>query len=169
MVLFRSMGLFLDLCQFKQQLSVINQINLIHLKQKFLIFKANTKQNCLIFEVEGFFLSFFLFCKLFYRNDGLPPKAQLVKNPSANAGDTGDVSLIPESRRCRGGGNGNLLQYSCLKNPLNRGGWQTTVRGVAKSQTRLSTAPLFFSITSKENPIMQSLPTAPPLPASGNY
>ena len=115
---------------------------------------------------DSFFL--FFFCKLFYRNDELPPKAQQVNNPSANAGDTGDVSLIPESGRCPGGGNGNLLQYSCLKNPLNRGGCQTTVHGVAKSQTRRSTAPLFFSITLKENPTRQSQPIAPPLPASGN-
>ena len=78
--------------------------------------------------MEGFFLSFFLFCKLFYRNDGLPPKAQLVKNPSANAGDTGDVSLIPRLGRFPGEGNGNPLQYSCLGNPRDRA-WQTTVHG----------------------------------------
>ena len=37
-----------------------------------------------------------------------------------------------------GEGNGNPLQYSCLENPMDRGGWQTTVPGVAKSQTQLS-------------------------------
>ena len=37
------------------------------------------------------------------------------------------------------GGNGNPLQYSCLENPRDRGPWRTTVQGVAKSQTRLST------------------------------
>ena len=37
-----------------------------------------------------------------------------------------------------GEGNGSPLQYSCLKNPIDRGAWQATVPGVAKSQTRLS-------------------------------
>ena len=35
----------------------------------------------------------------------------MVKNPSANAGDTGDVGSIPGSGRSPGGGNGNPLQY----------------------------------------------------------
>ena len=37
-------------------------------------------------------------------------------------------------------GNGNPLQYSCLGNRMNRGAWQATVHGVAKSQTQLNTA-----------------------------
>ena len=37
-----------------------------------------------------------------------------------------------------GGGHGNPLQYSCLENLMDRGAWQATVHGVAKSQTRLS-------------------------------
>ena len=37
-----------------------------------------------------------------------------------------------------GEGNGSPLQYSCLENPMDRGGWQATVRGVTKSQTQLS-------------------------------
>ena len=41
------------------------------------------------------------------------------------------------SLRCIGEGNGNLLQYSCLENPKDRGAWQAAVHGVAKSQTRL--------------------------------
>ena len=56
----------------------------------------------------------------------------VVKNPPANAGDTG---LIPGSGRSSGEGNGNPLQYSCLQNPMDGGAWQATVRGVAKSQT----------------------------------
>ena len=47
--------------------------------------------------------------------------AQWVKNSPANAEHTGDVGLIPWSGRFPGGGNGNLLQYSYLKNPMNRG------------------------------------------------
>jgi len=38
--------------------------------------------------------------------------------------------------RSPGEGNGNPLQYSCLKNPMDRGAWWTTVLGVAKSRTR---------------------------------
>ena len=38
-----------------------------------------------------------------------------------------------------GGGNGHVLQFSCLENPTDRGAWWATVHGVAKSQTRLST------------------------------
>ena len=37
-----------------------------------------------------------------------------------------------------GEGNGNPLQYSCLENSMDRGAWQTTVHGIAKSQPRLS-------------------------------
>ena len=44
-----------------------------------------------------------------------------VKIPPANAGDIRDAGSIPESGRFPGGGNGNPLQYSCLKNPMDRG------------------------------------------------
>ena len=56
----------------------------------------------------------------------------MVKNLPANAGDT---DSIPGSGRSPGGGNGNPLQYSCLKNPMDRGAWQVTGHRVAKSQT----------------------------------
>ena len=45
----------------------------------------------------------------------------MVKNLPANAGDTGDVGLNPESGRSPGGGNNNPLQYPCLENPMDRG------------------------------------------------
>ena len=48
------------------------------------------------------------------------PGDSVVKNPPANAGDMGDSSSIPGSGRCPGGGHGNLLQYSCLKNHMDR-------------------------------------------------
>ena len=44
----------------------------------------------------------------------------------------GDVGPIPGSGRSPGEGNGNPLQYSCLGNPMDRGGWQATVHGVTK-------------------------------------
>ena len=58
----------------------------------------------------------------------------MVKYLPANAGD---VSLIPGSGRSPGEGNSNLLQYSYLENPMDRGAWRATVHGVAKSQTHL--------------------------------
>ena len=54
------------------------------------------------------------------------------KNLAANAGDTEDTSLIPGSGRSPVGGNGNLLQYSCLGNPMDRGASWATVYGAAK-------------------------------------
>ena len=56
----------------------------------------------------------------------------MVKNLSANAGDTG---LIPGSGRFPGGGKGNPLQYSCLGNSMDRGACQAIVHGAAKSRT----------------------------------
>ena len=64
------------------------------------------------------------------------PAGTVVKNSTANAGD---VSSIPGSGRSPGEGNGNPLQYSCLENSMDRGAWQATVLGVAKSWTWLST------------------------------
>ena len=63
--------------------------------------------------------------------------ALVVKNPPANAGDTGDAGSIPGSKRSFGEGNGDPFQYSCLENPMDRGTWRATVHGVAKNQTRL--------------------------------
>ena len=44
----------------------------------------------------------------------------VLKNLPPNAGDTRDVDLIPGSGRYPGVGNGNLLQYSCLENSMDR-------------------------------------------------
>ena len=56
----------------------------------------------------------------------------LRKNPPANAGDTG---LIPGWGRSPGGGNANSLQYSCLKNPMDRGAWWALVLEVSELDT----------------------------------
>ena len=69
-------------------------------------------------------------------NAPLLGKELVVKNPSANAGDTRDAGSIPGSRRSPAAGNGNPPHYSCLKNPMDRGAWQATVHGVAKSGTQ---------------------------------
>ena len=60
------------------------------------------------------------------------------KNMPANAGDAGDVDLIPGWGRSPGGASGNPLQYSCLKEPVDWGAWWATVHRVTKSQTWLS-------------------------------
>ena len=70
------------------------------------------------------------------------------KESACNAGDTGSgrscvyLSIdpmwsIPGSGRSPGGGNSNPLQYSSMKNPMDRGAWRTTIHGVAKNRTWL--------------------------------
>ena len=56
----------------------------------------------------------------------------MVKNPPTNAGDQGDSGSIPGLGRSLGVGNGNPFQYSCLKNPMDRGAWSAMVHRVAK-------------------------------------
>ena len=58
--------------------------------------------------------------------------APVVKNPPENGGDIRDAGLIP-GLGSLGVENGNLLQYSCLDNPMDRGDWQVIVHGVTKS------------------------------------
>ena len=60
------------------------------------------------------------------------------KASTCNAGDAEHTGSIPVLERSPGGGNGNLLQYSCLENPMDRGAWRATVHGVTKSRTQLS-------------------------------
>ena len=71
--------------------------------------------------------------KIFHVISGLP-RCSEVKNPSANAGDAG---FIPGSWRSPGEANGNLLQYSCLRNPIDGGSWWGTVHRVSKCGTQL--------------------------------
>ena len=61
--------------------------------------------------------------------------AQAGKESACKAGDTGS---IPGSGRSAGVGNGHPLQYSCLENLMDRGGWRTTVHAAAKSWPPLS-------------------------------
>ena len=64
--------------------------------------------------------------------------AQQVKKSTCNAGN---VSLIAGLGRSPGGGNGKLLQYSCLGNPMDRGAWQATVYGNPRDRHNLATKP----------------------------
>ena len=63
--------------------------------------------------------------------------APVVKNPPASVGYVRDMGSIPGSERSFGEGNGNLFQYSCLGNHMDRGSWRPTVHKVVKSQTWL--------------------------------
>ena len=57
------------------------------------------------------------------------PGGSVVKNLPANAGDT---DLIPGLGRSPAKGNGNPLQYSCLRSPMDRVAWWATVHGVTR-------------------------------------
>ena len=77
------------------------------------------------------------------------PDSSTGKESACNARDP---CLIPGSGRSPGEGNGNPLQYSCLKNSTDRGVWQATVHGVAKESdmTERLTVSLSFSILTRE-------------------
>ena len=67
---------------------------------------------------------------------GMCPNGSAGKESTCNAGDTGRVCLFPKLRRSFEGGNGNPHQYSCLKNPIDRGARKATVQTVTKSWTK---------------------------------
>ena len=72
--------------------------------------------------------SFVHLCVIVLSAQGFPGSS-VVKSLPTNAGD---MDLVPGSGRSPGEGNGNLLQYSCLGNPMDRGVWWAVVQGVAK-------------------------------------
>ena len=72
-----------------------------------------------------------------YRDLGASQVVLVVKNPPASAGDIKDAGSISGSGRSPGGGHGNLLQYSCLENPMDTGAWRARVHRVSQSLTRL--------------------------------
>ena len=90
----------------------------------------------------------------------------LYLNPGLLGGTSGNESIYqwrrykkhgfnPESGRSPGEGNGNLLQYSCLENPMDRGAWWAIIHGVTKSWTWLKwlsmhTSWILAKFTSKE-------------------
>ena len=59
------------------------------------------------------------------------PGGMVVTNLPANAGD---AVLIPGWERSPGAGNGNLFQYPCLENPMDRGAWQVIVHGLVMTE-----------------------------------
>ena len=77
---------------------------------------------------EYIYINIFTFTSCIYIYDS--PNGSVGKESTCNAGDAG---LIPKSGRFPGGWPGNPLQFSCLENPMDRGGWWATVHGVTKS------------------------------------
>ena len=73
--------------------------------------------------------------KCYLQQRGGFPCGSDAKESACNAGDPGS---IPGSERSPGEGNGNPLQHSCLENSMDRGAWQATVHGTAKTWIRLS-------------------------------
>ena len=57
------------------------------------------------------------------------------KHLATNTGDIRDPGLMPDWGRSPGEGNGSLLQYSCLENPMDKGAWQVSVHRVTESWT----------------------------------
>ena len=70
---------------------------------------------------------------------GASQVALVVNNLPVSAGDIRDTSSVPRPGRSPAEWHGNPLQYSSLKNPMDRGVWWTSVHRITKSQTRLST------------------------------
>ena len=60
----------------------------------------------------------------------------MAQDSKASAYNVGDPGSIPGSGKSPGEGNGNPLQYSCLRNPMDRGAWRATGHGVARSQSQ---------------------------------
>ena len=79
----------------------------------------------------------FFFFSLFSLNYCFP-YSSVGKESACNAGDLG---LIPGSGISPGERNVNLLQYSCLENPMDRGAWQATVHGITRVGHNLVTKP----------------------------
>ena len=88
--------------------------------------------------LETYFLSFFgggdEILMVLLHSKGFPGGS----GGKVSACNEGEPCLIPGFGRSSGEGNGNPLQYSCLKNSMDRGAWWATVHGVTKSQTQLS-------------------------------
>ena len=81
------------------------------------------------------FLSYKHHLVLFEVQTGASRVVLVVKNLPDNSGDIRDAVSVPGSGSSPGGGQGNPLQYSCLENPMDRGGWRATVHRVIELDT----------------------------------
>ena len=109
-------------------LSYMNCVCILEIKLLSVTLFANTSSK----STGSFFV---LFMISFGGSDG--------KESTCNARDPGS---IPGSGRSPGQSNGNLLQYSCLENSMDREAWRTTVHRVTKSWTRLSNVRFHFAV-----------------------
>ena len=73
---------------------------------------------------------------IIYSHIGLDNFSSVSKGSACSAGDTG---LIPGSRRFLGEGNGKILHYPCLENPMDRGAWRAIVHGLQRVRRDLVT------------------------------
>ena len=73
----------------------------------------STERSWVLVEISAFWQGF--------------PGGSVVKKKKKSTCQEGDVGSILGLGRSPGGGNGNPLQYSCLKNPMGRGAWRATV------------------------------------------
>ena len=80
--------------------------------------------------IMAFWVNMFTICSV------LPDFFMWVLKESACS--VGDPGSIPGLGRSAGEGNGSLLQYPCLENPMDRGAWWAAVHRIAKSWARLS-------------------------------
>ena len=71
--------------------------------------------------------------------------APVVENLPADAGDARDAGLVPELGSSPGGGNGNPLQYSCLKNSMDRGAWGFKESNMSEQQRTPQNGLLLFN------------------------
>ena len=78
----------------------------------------------------------------------------VVKKPPANKKD---VSSVPRSARFPGEGDGNLVQYSCLGNSIDRVTWQTTIHRVAKESDMIQ------QLNNNKNTYLSLMPRATPM------
>ena len=97
--------------------------------------EANTDQSTTVISLDTVFLQLCTCKVLMLSNLDIQQIKLLNVAQWYSLANAGDASSIPGSGRSPGGGNGNTLQYSCLKNPMDIGPWWATVHGVATSQT----------------------------------
>ena len=97
---------------------------------------TNTNTHTHIQSVSLSFVFFCILCTYLIILDTVVfPGGAVVKNPSANAGDSRDTDSLPGSSRYPEVGDDNSQWYSCVENPVNSGTWWATVYGSAKSDT----------------------------------
>ena len=70
-----------------------------------------------------------LFITLVIYSNGSSQVSLEIKNPHANEGDVKDMGSVPRLGRCPQGGHGNILPYSCLEIPMDRGACRAIAQG----------------------------------------